>query len=66
MFTSTLTKSSLSRTITPFQQNFNRSFHASSANMAIKTYFDCQWTGPQYTCDINGKVQSKDDSVARE
>jgi peptidylprolyl isomerase len=59
-----LTKSSL-RTTTPFQQNFTRSFHASSANMAIKTYFECQWTGPQLTCDMSGKVTSKDDSVAR-
>merc|ERR1711879_671538 len=29
---------------------------------AIKTYFDCQWTGPKLTCDMNGKVISKDDS----
>jgi hypothetical protein len=33
--------------------------------MAIKTYFDWQWTGPKLTCDMNGKVISKDESSAR-
>lgn len=36
---------------TPF-----RSFHASSANMVIKTYFDCEWTGPEVSVDSNGNV----------
>merc|ERR1712137_1439973 len=48
----------------PFNQTWGRNFSASTANMAIKTYFDCQWTGPKLTCDMNGKVISKDDSQA--
>jgi len=52
----------LSKTTNSFNQTFTRNFHASTANMAIKTYFDCQWTGPKLTCDMNGKVISKDDS----
>lgn len=65
MFKATTLTNSLRTTTNSFTPSLNRSFHASSANMAIKTYFDCQWTGPQLTCDINGKVTSKDDSVAR-
>lgn len=57
-----LTKTSF-RLSTPFQQSFNRSFHASSANMTIKAYFECTWTGPQMTCDATGKVTSKDENV---
>jgi peptidylprolyl isomerase len=66
MFKATTLTNSLRSTInTTFTPSLTRSFHASSANMAIKTYFDCQWTGPQITVDDNGKVISKDDSVAR-
>lgn len=65
MFKATTLTNSLRSTInTTFTPSLTRSFHASSANMAIKTYFDCQWTGPQITVDDNGKVISKDDSVA--
>lgn len=42
------------------QPTFNRSFHASSANMVIKAYFDCTWTGPKLEADANGKVTSQD------
>ncbi|KAF2168514.1 hypothetical protein M409DRAFT_21263 [Zasmidium cellare ATCC 36951] len=42
------------------QPTFNRSFHASSANMVIKAYFDCAWTGPKLETDANGKVLSQD------
>ena len=55
----------LSKTTNAFNQTFTRNFHASTANMAIKTYFDCQWTGPKLTCDMNGKVTSRDDAQAR-
>jgi hypothetical protein len=58
-------RAALTKSTTPFNQTFTRNFHASSATMAIKTYFDCQWTGPKFTCDINGKVISKDESSAR-
>ena len=33
--------------------------------MAIKTYFDVQWTGPQITVDDSGKTVSSDTSIAR-
>jgi hypothetical protein len=33
--------------------------------MAIKTYFDCQWTGPKLTCDMSGKVTDKDSESKR-
>merc|ERR1712227_840777 len=49
---------------TPFQQTFTRNFHASSAAMTIKTYFDCQWTGPELKADMSGKVTSRDDTIA--
>jgi len=61
---SALSKTSF-RISTPFNQILNRNFHASTANMAIKTYFDCQWTGPKFNCDINGKVISKEENSAR-
>lgn len=64
MFKATTLTNSLRSTInTTFSPSLTRSFHASSATMAIKTYFDCQWTGPQITVDDNGKVLSKDDSA---
>jgi hypothetical protein len=58
-------RAALTKTTTSLNQPFTRNFSASTANMAIKTYFDCQWTGPKLTCDMNGKVISKDDSQAR-
>lgn len=68
MFTTraALTKSSLrSITTTNTTTNFSRAFSQSSPAMTIKTYFDCQWTGPEYKTDASGKIISKDDSVAR-
>lgn len=53
------------RLTTPIHQSFNRSFHASSANMTVKAYFECQWTGPQVTADSNGKILSTDSAAAR-
>ena len=64
MFKATTLTNSLRSTInTTFTPSLTRSFHASSATMAIKTYFDCEWTGPQITVDDNGKILSKDDSA---
>ncbi|GAB7329808.1 hypothetical protein MBLNU13_g01530t1 [Cladosporium sp. NU13] len=64
MFKATTLTNSLRSTInTTFTPSLTRSFHASSATMAIKTYFDCKWTGPLITVDDNGKVISKDDSA---
>lgn len=45
------------------QQTFNRSFHASSANMTIKAYFDVTWNGPQVNVDASGKVTNTDSEV---
>lgn len=45
------------------QQTFNRSFHASSANMTIKAYFDVTWNGPQVNVDASGKVTNTDGEV---
>lgn len=36
-----------------------RSFHASSANMTIKCYFDCSWEGPEVQVDSKGNVTSQ-------
>ena len=41
--------------ITLRQANFNRAFHASTANMVKKVFFDCEWTGPEITVDGSGK-----------
>lgn len=66
MFKATTLTNSLRSTInTTFSPSLTRSFHASSATMAIKTYFDCQWTGPQITVDDNGKITSEDKTSAR-
>ncbi|KAM0706687.1 hypothetical protein Q7P35_006016 [Cladosporium inversicolor] len=65
MFKATALTNSLRSTInTTFTPSLTRSFHASSANMAIKTYFDVQWTGPKITVDESGKVLDNDKSVA--
>ncbi|GAB7356410.1 hypothetical protein MBLNU459_g7184t1 [Dothideomycetes sp. NU459] len=40
-----------------------RSFHASSANMVVKVFFDCTWTGPHIEVDANGKTVNKDNDV---
>ncbi len=42
------------------QFNNSRSFHATTANMVKKVYFDCTWTGPEAQCDANGKITSMD------
>lgn len=66
MFKATTLTNSLRSTInTTFTPSLTRSFHASSATMAIKTYFDVQWTGPKLTVDESGKVLDNDKSVAR-
>lgn len=39
-----------------------RSFHASTANMVIKCYFDCSWTGPKAQVDQSGNITSLDKS----
>ena len=66
MFKATTLTNSLRSTInTTFSPSLTRSFHASSATMAIKTYFDVQWTGPQITVDDSGKTVSSDTSIAR-
>ena len=66
MFKATTLTNSLRSTInTTFTPSLTRSFHASSANMAIKTYFDVQWTGPKITVDESGKVTDNDKSIAR-
>nr|POE62989.1 peptidyl-prolyl cis-trans isomerase, mitochondrial [Quercus suber] len=44
------------------QPTFNRSFHASTANMTVKAYFDVSWTGPKLTADANGNVTNVDKS----
>lgn len=67
---SAVTKHLLHHASTPlrtasFQQTFNRSFHASTANMVVKAYFDVTWTGPQATCNESGKVISMDKTDAR-
>jgi len=38
--------------------NNSRQFHASTANMVIKTYFDVSWEGP--VLDANGRETGKD------
>ena len=58
-------RAALTKTTTSLNQPFTRNFSASTANMAIKTYFDCQWTGPQITVDDNGKITSEDKTSAR-
>ncbi|KAF2404079.1 hypothetical protein EJ06DRAFT_526187 [Trichodelitschia bisporula] len=35
-----------------------RSFHASSANMAIKCYFDVKWKGPEVEVDERGNISA--------
>merc|ERR1711939_584405 len=45
------------------QPTFARSFHASSANMVMKVFFDCTWEGPQATVDASGKVTSTDKEI---
>ncbi|EME46172.1 hypothetical protein DOTSEDRAFT_70235 [Dothistroma septosporum NZE10] len=62
---STLLKSTTSKTFRTCHPTSKRSFHGSSANMVIKAYFDVTWTGPEHKTDANGKVISKDDSVAQ-
>lgn len=42
---------------------YYRSFHASAANMTIKCFFDCTWTGPEIKVDASGKETSKDNEV---
>lgn len=43
-----------------------RSFHATAANMTIKTYFECTWTGPEYKVDKDGKITSRDNDIKGE
>jgi len=38
-----------------------RSFHASTANMTVKTYFDVAWKGPTVQVDSNGKITANDE-----
>jgi peptidylprolyl isomerase len=64
MFKATTLTNSLRSTTTTFAPSLTRSFHASSPAMAIKTYFDVQWTGPQLTVDDSGKTLSSDTSIA--
>merc|ERR1712070_956482 len=45
------------------QPTFARSFHASSANMVMKVFFDCTWEGPQATVDASGKITSTDKEI---
>lgn len=47
------------------QPTFNRSFHASTANMTIKCYFDISWKGPLLAVtNDDGKIdQSKSDTA---
>lgn len=46
------------------QPTFNRSFHASTANMTIKCFFDLTWKGPLLVVDESGKIdQSKSDTT---
>src|SRR5215472_18767601 len=33
-----------------------RSFHATSANMTIKAYFECAWKGPKVKVDSKGNA----------
>ncbi len=54
MFKATTLTNSLRSTTTTFAPSLTRSFHASSPTMAIKTYFDVQWTGPKV--NANGSV----------
>ena len=42
-----------------------RSFHNTASRMTIKCYFDCTWTGPELSCDENGKITNKDMSDKR-
>ncbi|KAK4626297.1 Peptidyl-prolyl cis-trans isomerase, mitochondrial [Fulvia fulva] len=60
---STLLRPTTFNTFRTCQPTFNRCFHASSANMVIKAYFDVTWTGPELKTDTNGKVISKDESA---
>jgi peptidylprolyl isomerase len=54
MFKATTLTNSLRSTTTTFAPSLTRSFHTSSPTMAIKTYFDVQWTGPKV--NANGSV----------
>lgn len=65
---STFSKHLFTRPTTTFNHinsTSNRSFHASTANMVVKVYFDCTWTGPEAQVDSNGKITSIDKSDKR-
>jgi hypothetical protein len=42
--------------------SLHRSFHASTVNMTVKTFFDVAWTGPTVQVDSNGKETIVDKS----
>lgn len=59
------TRQSLNSIRNNFSTTPHRYFHATAANMVVKAYFDCSWTGPQVKVDAKGKVVSSDNSNAR-